>query len=245
MTFVPTSEKLIPDLTPREELALLARSLWSHGYSDHLAGHITCNLRDGTLLCNPWLLSWDEVCPSQVIRIDLDGNVVEGDWSAPLGIPLHLALHRKRPGVSWVMHNHPLFATVWADIGEVPAALDQSSSIGCGEIALVNEYQGGVNNADAAADAVDALGDAEIGLLRGHGVLVTGRSARAIFQRAMSLETRCKHAWYARSTGAAVESTLPPWWIERQRNSTGEGPVGFWEATLRRILRSNPDIIDR
>ena len=92
--FEPTPEKLIPDLSPREELVLLARTLWREGYNDHLAGHITYNLGDGTLLCNPWLILWGELRSHQVIRIDLAGRVVEGDWPAPLGIPLHLALHR-------------------------------------------------------------------------------------------------------------------------------------------------------
>ena len=44
MSFQPTSEKLMPDLSPREEIVLLARTLWREGYSDHLAGHITFNL---------------------------------------------------------------------------------------------------------------------------------------------------------------------------------------------------------
>ena len=96
--FIPTAEKLMPDLTPREELVVLARALWREGYNDHLAGHITVNLGDGTLLCNPWLLTWAELRPSQVLRIDLDGRVVEGDWPVPLGIPLHLELHRARLG---------------------------------------------------------------------------------------------------------------------------------------------------
>jgi len=44
MEFMPTAEKLIPDLSEREELVLLARTLWREGYNDHLAGHITCAL---------------------------------------------------------------------------------------------------------------------------------------------------------------------------------------------------------
>lgn len=77
--FVPTVEHLIPDLTPEQEVVLLARTLWREGYNDHLAGHITYNLGDGTLLCNPWLLTWNEIRPRDIIRIDLDGTVVAGD----------------------------------------------------------------------------------------------------------------------------------------------------------------------
>ena len=148
--FPPTAEKLMPDLTPREELVVLARALWREGYNNHLAGHITVNLGDGTLLCNPWLLTWAELRPSQVLRIDLDGRVVEGDWPVPLGIPLHLELHKLRGDVGWAVHNHPLFGTVWADLAELPPILDQSSALGGGTLALVDEYEGPVNDAGSA-----------------------------------------------------------------------------------------------
>ena len=120
MYFTPTAQNLIPELSARQELVVLARALWREGYNDHLAGHITVNLGDGTLLCNPWLLTWAEIEPDQVLRIDPDGGVIEGDWPVPPGIPLHLELHRQRADVAWAVHNHPLYGTVWADMGEIP-----------------------------------------------------------------------------------------------------------------------------
>ena len=156
MNFTPTAEKLIPDMSTREELVLLARCLWSEGYSDHLAGHITYNLGDGTLLCNPWLITWNELRPEQVIRIDLEGNLVEGDWPVPLGIPLHLQLHKLRHDVKWAMHNHPLYGTVWSDMGEIPPIYDQSSALGGGKLVLVDEYDGPVND-PTTARAADSL----------------------------------------------------------------------------------------
>ncbi|HEV3367922.1 MAG TPA: class II aldolase/adducin family protein, partial [Acidimicrobiales bacterium] len=130
MYFTPTPRNLIPELSVRQELVVLARALWREGYNDHLAGHITVNLGDGTLLCNPWLLTWAEIEPDHVLRIDPDGGVIDGDWPVPPGIPLHLELHRQRADVAWAVHNHPLYGTVWADMGEIPAILDQSSSLG-------------------------------------------------------------------------------------------------------------------
>src|SRR3954468_15880831 len=116
--------------TGPQELALLARCLFAEGYNDHLAGHITYKQPDGTFLCNPWLLLWKELRPHHVIRIDIDGNVVEGDWPAPLGIPLHLELHKRREDVTVAMHNHSQFGTVWADASRVPPVYDQSSALG-------------------------------------------------------------------------------------------------------------------
>jgi ribulose-5-phosphate 4-epimerase/fuculose-1-phosphate aldolase len=243
VNFTPTAEKLIPDLSLREELVLLARCLWTEGYSDHLAGHITCNLGDGTLLCNPWLITWNELRPEQVIRIDLEGNLVEGDWPVPLGIPLHLQLHKLRDDVRWAMHNHPLYGTVWADMGEVPPILDQSSGIGGGELMLVDEYDGPVNDANTARRAIEAMNGADLALLAGHGVFVLGRSARAVHQRAVSLEQRCQRAWHVRAAGVAAKSLLPESVLQAFSKSTGEGFIGFWEAMVRAELRRDPTLL--
>src|SRR5271165_3292225 len=171
--FTPTAEKLVPDLTPREELVVLARALWREGYDDHLAGHITASLGDGTLLCNPWLLTWAEVRPEHVLRITLEGEVVEGEWPVPLGIPLHLELHKRRPDIGWAAHSHPRFGTVWADLGEVPEVLDQSSALGGGgQLVLVAEYSGPINAPSSAGRAIDAMGDASLALMAGNGVFV-------------------------------------------------------------------------
>jgi L-ribulose-5-phosphate 4-epimerase len=243
--FTPTADKLLPDLTPEEEIVLLARTLWREGYNDHLAGHITYNLGDGTLLCNPWLLTWNEIRPRDIIRIDLDGNVLEGDWPVPLGIPLHLELHKARHEVKVAMHNHPLYGTVWSDMREVPPIYDQSSGLGGGgELVLVDEYDGGVSNAEAAAKAVNAMGDAELALLAGHGVFVLGSSVRAVHQRAVALEQRCQRAWHIRAAAGPIETPVPAWWLDRTKLSDGNGFLGFWEAMAREELRADPTLLE-
>ena len=193
--FTPTAEKLMPDLTPREELVVLARALWREGYNDHLAGHITVNLGDGTLLCNPWLLTWAELRPSQVLRIDLEGRVLEGDWPVPLGIPLHLELHKLRSDVGWALHNHPLFGTVWADLAELPPVLDQSSALGGGgPLALVDEYEGPVNDPSSARRAVEQIGR----LVRGAARRPRGVRARELGPRRPSARGGARAALPAR-----------------------------------------------
>lgn len=245
MTFDATPDRLIPELTDSQALVLLARTLWREGYDDHLAGHITINAGDGTLWCNPWLLRWDELRPDQVIRIDLDGNVVEGEWPAPLGIPLHLELHRQRPDVQVTVHNHPLYGVVWADLGEVPPILDQSSALGGGELVLVHEYDGAVNDSNSARSAVDAIGDADLALLAGHGVMVIGSTVRAAHQRAVALEQRCQRAWHVRvASDGPVASKLPPPFRDMMAKSDGNGFIGFWEASVRAELRADPTLLD-
>jgi len=242
MTFNPTAEKLLPDLTAREELVILARTLWREGYDDHLAGHITVRQPDGTLLCNPWFLLWCELRPEHLIRIDLDGNVVEGDWPAPPGITLHLALHRARDDVQVALHNHPRYGTVWADAGRVPPVYDQSSALGGGELVVVDEYSGPVNDPASAAKAVAAMGAADLALLANHGVFVLGNSVRAVHQRAVALEQRCAHAWQVEALGGG--RPLPEPVAAMFARSPGDRFHGFWEAMARQELLADPTLLE-
>ena len=233
---------LMPELTPEEEVVLLARTLWREGYDDHLAGHITYKLGDGTFLCNPWFLLWNEIRPEHLIRIDLDGTVVEGDWPVPPGIPLHLELHKAREDVKVAIHNHSRWGTVWADMRLVPPCLDQSSALGGGRLVLVDEYAGPVNDPASAARAVSQMGDADMALLAGHGVFVTAGSVRAAHQRAVALEWRCRVAHAVAAAGETGQE-LPPEIRERFGRDGGGGFIGFWEAMVRQELREDPSLV--
>ena len=240
--FDPTPDALLPDLSPRDEMVLLARTLWREGYDDHLAGHITYRQEDGTLLCSPWLLLWEELRPDDVLVIDLDGNRLAGRWPVPPGIPLHLELHRQRHDVEVAVHSHPRYGTVWADLGRVPPCYDQSSALGGGEVVVVDEYDGPVNSSDSAARAVAAMGSADMALLANHGVFVTAGSIRAAHQRAVALEYRSRRAWQVESLGEG--RPLPDPARSFFRSSDGEGFIGFFEAMARLELRADPHCLE-
>ena len=89
----------LPPLSPHAEVALLARTLHREGYDDHLSGHITARQSDGTLLVTPWGLPWDEVRASDIMRIDIDGNVLEGQWTVTPAIPLAIRPLRAGPAM--------------------------------------------------------------------------------------------------------------------------------------------------
>jgi ribulose-5-phosphate 4-epimerase/fuculose-1-phosphate aldolase len=108
---------------------------------------------------------------------------------------------------------------------------------------LVDEYEGPVNDAASARRAVEAMGDAAMALLAGHGVFVLGGSARAAHQRAVALEQRCQHAWYARAAGGTGVSRVPQTFIDLVARSNGEGFVGFWEAAVRAELAADPTLL--
>jgi len=232
----------LPDLTPAAELALLARILFREGYDDHLAGHITYKQPDGTLLVNPFGLPWDEVCAADVMRIDLDGTVLDGPWTVTPAITLHLELHRARHDVTVAVHNHPRWATIYADLGRPPAVYDQTSALVAGEVAVYADYQGPVDQTENARAAVDAMGDASMALLQNHGVLVVGRDIPQAYLRAATIEWRSRQTWHVEAVGGG--KPLPAEVHEQfGRIFDQVNFPGLFEAMARRELRDDPAIL--
>ena len=239
----PGRAPLLPELTPRQELALLCRVLFREGYDDHIAGHITYRQPDGTLLVNPWELAWDEVRASDILRLDAAGHVIEGEWNVTPAINLHRDLHAVREDVRVVIHNHPTWGSVWAACGRIPPAYDQTSALVDSAPVLHDEYAGTVNDASAGRAAVDALGNAKWALLANHGVFVVARDLRQAHLRAITLEWRCRLAWRVEQLGGG--RPLPSPVAERLgRMTDGNGFPFLWEAMARRELRNDPGVLE-
>jgi ribulose-5-phosphate 4-epimerase/fuculose-1-phosphate aldolase len=231
-----------PELTARQELALLARMLHREGYDDHLAGHITLEQPDDTLLVNPFGLAWDEVTAGDVMRIDRDGNVLEGKRTVTPAITLHLELHKVRHDAGVLVHNHPRWGTIWADIGRRPEIFDQTSAMYHGEVAVYDEYLGAVDDRENAAAAVKALGDANVALLANHGVLIAAQDAPQAYLRAMAFEWRCRQAWHVAAAGGGRPMRADV--AARFGEIFNHFPFpGLFEAMARRELRADPGVL--
>ena len=233
----------LPELTPHAELALLARTLHREGYDDHLAGHITYKQPDGTLLTNPFGLPWDEIRAADVMRMDLDGNTLEGPWTITPAIELHLAVHHLRDDATVVVHNHPRYGTIWADARRIPPVLDQTSAQVVDDLVLYNEYDGDVANRDNAQKAAEALGHHRMALLANHGVMVVGKDVPQAHHRAVFLEWRCRRAWEVQAIGGG--HPLPETFVEEFGGIFDHLAFpGLFEAMARRELRHDPTILD-
>ena len=232
----------IPELTGQQQVALLARLLFAEGYDDHLAGHITLREADGTILVTPWGLTWDEVTASDIMRIDINGNVLEGKWTVTPAIPLHLEFHKARSDADVVVHNHPRWGTIWADLHRAPPVYDQTSAQVADDPLVYDDFNGPVNSTENARACVEALGDGRMALLGNHGVLVVGKDIQQAHHRCVFLEWRCRQAWHVEAIGQGVPVKADVW----KRFGTAFDHISFpglWEAMVRRELRRDPAVL--
>jgi ribulose-5-phosphate 4-epimerase/fuculose-1-phosphate aldolase len=242
---VEHSSKSIPELSPRAEVALLARALYREGYSDGSIGHMTSRQDDDTYLILPADFGWDEARPEHVIRIDGEGNKLEGEGTVMPPIILHLEYHKLHPTCNWTVHQHPMFSTIWATVGRIPPVYYQRAGAVGGRIGLYDDYAGGVHVPEAARAAAEAVGDATATLLRNHGVFVVGDNVRQMYTRASALEGRSRMAWYVETLGGGRE--MPEYGQqalgESSKRSGGTGIPGLWEWAVRRELRHDPTLL--
>ncbi len=71
----------------------------------------------GLVVIKPSGVSYDEMKASDMVVVDLEGNVVEGDLRPSSDTPTHCALYRAFPEIGGVVHTHSTYATAWAQAG--------------------------------------------------------------------------------------------------------------------------------
>jgi L-fuculose-phosphate aldolase len=190
------------ELSTRQQIVVAVRRLAAEGYDDKLAGHVSVRDRDdGTLLVPRVGGRWGELTVDDIVRIDADGSIVEGEGSLNPTIVFHLELHKARPDIVCAIHNHPPYGTIWACAGELPPLYDQTGANGGGRAGLYAEYGGVVDSRSSAAELAAAYGDVDMAILVGHGTLVTAGSVSLALLRAQCFEHRARKAWEVRLMG--------------------------------------------
>lgn len=92
--------------------------LVEHGLVIFTWGNVSAIDREtGLVVIKPSGVSYDNMKPSDMVVVDLDGNVVDGDLNPSSDTPTHLALYRAWPEIGGVVHTHSTYATAWAQAG--------------------------------------------------------------------------------------------------------------------------------
>ncbi|MGI9293531.1 MAG: class II aldolase/adducin family protein, partial [Pseudomonadales bacterium] len=124
----PGRRPLLPALSEKAQVALMCRMLFSEGWNEHIAGHVTYRLPNGNILTNPWELAWDELTASDIMTLDSQGHIIKGEWNITPAIGLHIQLHTRRPDVNVVIHNHARWSGIWANMHRIPPVYDQTGA---------------------------------------------------------------------------------------------------------------------
>jgi ribulose-5-phosphate 4-epimerase/fuculose-1-phosphate aldolase len=232
----------------RVDLAALYRLVALYGWDDMIYTHISARVPgpDHHFLINPFGLFFDEITASSLVKVDLEGAVLQETqyFINPAGFTIHSAVHAARDDAHYVMHLHSDQGVAVSAQKEGLLPLSQHALIVLPRLAY-HDYEGIALNLDERDRLVGDLGTASLMLLRNHGTLAVGGTAAGCWTGMFYLERACKQQVMALSVGRenvriAPETSQAE--VGSQTNSRGFDTMGAlaWPGCLRRLDRENP-----
>jgi len=234
----------LPDLTPQQRIAVSARVLAAADCALDVAGHITQVRDDGTMWSTPYGLWWWELTASDQLVVDDRGDVLDGHWDVTPAIFIHTEIHRARPDAKVIIHNHPHHATLLATLKQMPEITDQQSCMFDGEVALFDEYTGGIDSAAGGQALADAIGDATVVMLANHGLLVMGETVEEATYKFVTFERMCRLNHEAWASGRAPTVIPPDRRSQLKAMLLRYSTTYYFNGAARRVLADTPDVLD-
>jgi ribulose-5-phosphate 4-epimerase/fuculose-1-phosphate aldolase len=179
----------------RTELAACYRIFDRLGWTELIYNHITLRLPgpEKHFLINPFGLHYSEVCASNLVKIDVDGNIIgESRWPVnPAGFTIHAALHDNIAGAHCVMHTHTTAGMAVACLSD-GLSISNFYSAQLHDKVAYHDFEGITVHADEGPRLVRAIGDKRAVILRNHGLLAWGESLHRTFAILWLLNRACE-----------------------------------------------------
>jgi L-fuculose-phosphate aldolase len=195
----------IPAWSPRQKLALAGRILAMEGHDSGLAGQLSARgPNPGTYYMLRFGLGLDEITASNLLLVDDDLNVLEGEGMPNPSNRFHLWIYRARPAVNSIMHTHAPNVSALSMIGVPLAVSHMDTSLFFEDCAWLREWPGAPIGDEEGRIISDALGDKKAILLAHHGQLTATDSVEHSLVLAMFMERAAKLQLMAMSAGAIL-----------------------------------------
>lgn len=183
----------------RMQLAACYRVFDHLGWTEMIYNHITLRLPehvtggDKHFLINPFGLHYSEVTASNLVKINLQGEVLDGSpWPInPAGFTIHGALHAHLPDAHCVMHTH---TTAGVAVACLQDGLQQTNfySAQLHDMVAYHTFEGITIHAEEAPRLLASIGDKPALILRNHGLLAWGPTLANTFAVLWTLQRACE-----------------------------------------------------
>ena len=188
----------------RVDRAALYRLVALYGWDDLIFTHISARIPgpEHHFLINPYGLFFEEMTASALVKIDLDGEIIQDTEYAinPAGFTIHSAVHAAREDAKFVMHLHSDQGVAVSAQKEGLLPLTQHA-LTCIPRLAYHDYEGIALNLDERERLVAGMGDKTMMLLRNHGTLTVGETAAQCWVSMFFLERACKQQVMALAGG--------------------------------------------
>ena len=174
--------------------------------TDIIWNHITAKTSNQkeTFLINKFGLRYDEVTASNLLEIDLEGNIINGEGDINYtGYIIHGAVHKARKEINCVMHTHTRAGLAISCLKDGLKPIFQDAAIFHNRVSY-HDWQGMSTEVDECKDIAKNLGKNKVMILRNHGLLTCGETIGEAFILMYYLDKTCKNQLDTMSTGEPI-----------------------------------------
>ncbi|CAN5589870.1 class II aldolase/adducin family protein [soil metagenome] len=230
----------------RQDLAACYRLCVHYRMTDMIYNHISLRV-PGThdqFLINAFGLLYEEVTASNLVKIDVDGRVLDDGLLEvnQAGFVIHAAVHKARADVDCVFHTHTRAGVAISARTEGLLPISQHAMRFHARLGY-HSYEGIALDLDEQARLVRDLGPHKAMILRNHGLLTAGATVREAFEEMYYLELACQIQIDATASGSML--TFPPPDVCEHAAQQFAGSNSFiqgrdWKALRRMLDRLDP-----
>lgn len=232
----------------RLDLAACYRVFDHLGWSESIYNHISLRVpgEDAAFLINPFGMLYDEVCASNLVKIDIDGKVLDGS-SFPVnqaGFTQHAYFHRHLPKAHAICHTH---TTETMAVCALEGGLQPTNFYACAFIGQIgyHDFEGVTVRPEEGERLIANLGDRRVLMLRNHGPVVMGETVAEMFFTHWALQRACEIQLATMAMGKPVVVPLDVIAVHQRDLHLAQVPGGpgaadfaAWVRRIDRIDRS-------
>lgn len=232
----------------RVELAAAYRLVALFKWDDLITTHISARVPGTTdqFLINPYGWYFEEITASSLVKIDLEGRVVDGSTSPvnPAGFMIHSAIHAARHDAACIVHTHAINGTAVSAQKEGLLPISQHAMVVVGNLSY-HDYEGIALRDDEKVRLVRDLGRNNFLMLRNHGLLTVGGTVAEAWNNMYLFETACTMQVRALAGGRELlqisQDILSTATDQLKEATLDKGPSALmWPGMLRRLDRLMP-----
>ena len=188
----------------RQEIVDRSLEAFREGLFSGTSGNMSCRVAPDEMLITPTSVRYDVLRAEDIVRMKLDGTVLEGKMQPSSEWRMHAAVYEAYKETNAVFHTHSPYATAFAVVRKsIPAVLIESrvflgGDVRCAAYAAPGTKEVGLN----AVPALEGRGGCTLAT---HGVLAVGQDLAQAYLRAEYIEDVAKIYTYSRAIGTPVE----------------------------------------
>jgi L-fuculose-phosphate aldolase len=234
-----------PAWSTRQKLALLCRMVYACGHDSGMSGQITVRgAQPGTYYTQQFGIGMDEATAENLLLVDADLNVIEGDGMANAANRFHIWIYNEKPTVNCIIHTHP-FHVVALSLLEVPLEVScMDSAVLYDNCAFMPHWPGIPVGNEEGEMISEALGDKKVILLAHHGQLVATHSMDEAYVLAHQVERTAKLQLAAMAAGTLKVIAPEKGREARDWILTPKRTQRTFEYYARKLLKSDASCMD-